>query len=232
MITWNQRDAWIGVFDILGFKNLIQQTDQELPRLSLTRKLNDLFEALDHDVTRHGQLEYMVFSDTIVIFAPDLEARSYAWFLLQCTLLIDRSIAIRVPVRGAISTGTAFISSSPPMIIGPSFLEAHEYCEDQDWIGLLLTPSATLALRRAGLEPLHQDFVQDDLPLRRTDTANVLAYRFQNGSSNYESPLLSFLGEMRYFAPDKDKAKYEKTISFIKKHYRYMGSEQGAEANR
>jgi hypothetical protein len=214
----------VGVFDILGFKNMIRQTDQEFPRHLLTSKLDDLFEAIDHDVTRHGQLEYMVFSDTIVIFAPNLETSSYGWFLLQCTHLIERSLAIRLPVRGAISVGTAFTSSSPPMIIGPSFLEAHEYCEDQNWIGLLLTPSATLALRQAGLEPLHQDFVSDDLPLRKTDAGNVLAYRFQNGSSNYESPLLSFLQEMKHFAPNKDKDKYDRTVVFIKKHYRHIDS--------
>lgn len=224
MITWNQKDAWVGVFDILGFKNIIRQTDQDLPRHLLTSKLNALFEALDHDVMRHGQLEYMVISDTVVIFAPDLEARSYGWFLLQCTSLIDRSLAIRLPVRGAISVGTAFISSYPLIIIGPSFLEAHEYCEDQNWIGLLLAPSATLALRQHGLEPLHYDFVSDDLPLRKKDSSNVLAYRFQNGESSYESPLLSFLEEMKHFAPDKDKEKYDSTIAFIKKHYRYIDS--------
>jgi hypothetical protein len=231
MITWNQKDAWVGVFDILGFRNMIRKTDQDFPRHMLTRKLEDLFEALDHDVTRNGQLEYVVFSDTIVVFAPDLEARSYGWFLLQCTILIDRSIAIRLPVRGAISVGTAFTSSSPPMIIGPSFLEAHDYCEDQDWIGLLLTPSATLALRQAGLEPLHHDFVSDDLPLRKTGPENVLAYRFQNGSSNYESPLMSFLHEMQHFASDRDKVKYERTIAFIKKHYRYIDSQQGSNSS-
>jgi len=224
MISWNQRDAWVGVFDILGFKNLIRQTDLEFPRALLTSKLNDLFEALDHDVIQHGQLEYMVFSDTIVIFAPDLEARSYGWFLLQCTILINKSIAIRLPLRGAISVGTAFFSSSPPVIIGPSFLEAHKYCEDQNWIGLLLTPSATLAVRQAGLEPLHHDFVLDDIPLRKMSHENVLAYRFQNGMSGYSSPLLKFLEEMKHFAPDKDKGKYSSTMAFIEKHYRHISS--------
>jgi hypothetical protein len=156
MITWIQKDAWVGVFDILGFRNLIRQTDRDFPRYLLTSKLNDLFKALKPDVIQHGQLEYMVFSDTITIFAPDLQARSYGWFLLQCEMLMNKSITGRLPLRGAISVGTAFISVSPPMVIGPSFLEAHEYCENQKWIGLLLTPSATTALRQVGLEPLHQ----------------------------------------------------------------------------
>jgi len=222
MISWNQRDAWVGVFDVLGFKSLIRQADQEFPRALLTCQLNDLFETLNSEVLKHGQLEYLIFSDTIVVFAPNLDVSSYGWFLLQCTKLMDKSITIRLPLRGAISVGTAFTSISPPVVIGPSFLEAHEYCEDQDWIGLLLTPSATIAVRRAGLEPLHHDFVVDEFPLRRMSRKNVLAYRFQNGMSNYSSPLLDVLQEMKTFAPDDDKGKYSRTIQFIEKHYRYI----------
>ena len=33
-----------------------------------------LFEALNHDIMYYGQLECMVFLDTIVIFASDLKA--------------------------------------------------------------------------------------------------------------------------------------------------------------
>ena len=224
MVNWSQKDAWVGVFDILGFKNLIRQADQEFPRILLTSKLDDLFAALEPDVIQHGQLEYTVFSDTIVIMAPDLKARSFGWFLIQCEILITRSITVRLPLRGAISVGTAFISTSPPMIIGPSFIEAHEYCEDQNWIGLLLTPSATTALRQVGLEPLQFDFVCDAIPLKNMSVDKVLAYRFHNGMSSFESPLLSFLQEMKHFAPDKDKEKYDNTIAFIKRHYRYIGS--------
>jgi len=110
------------------------------------------------------------------------------------------------------------------MIIGASFLEAYQYCEDQNWIGLLLTPSATTTLRKIGLEPLHHDFVVENIPLCKMPIENVLAYRFQDGMSNYESPLLNFLEEMKYFAPSKDKEKYHKTILHIRKHYRYIGS--------
>jgi hypothetical protein len=223
MVDWSRKEAWVGVFDILGFKNLILKADQEFPRALLTSKLDDLLEALGSDATKHGQLMCLVFSDTIVIFAPDLKAESYPWFLSQSEHLVTRSIEIRLPLRGAISVGTAFVSSSPPIVIGPSFVEAHEYCEDQNWLGLLLTPSATKALRQAGLEPLHHDFVIDDIPLKKCQVQQVLAYRFQSGMSNRESHLLTFLQEMKHFAPDKDKEKYDNTIAFIERHYRYIG---------
>src|ERR1017187_2094141 len=93
MIEWKQRDAFVGVFDILGFKNLIRQTDQEFPRAKLTGQLDDLLGTLDdQNVREHGQVECMVFSDTIVIFAPNLDGdsplRSYGWFSRLCTRLI------------------------------------------------------------------------------------------------------------------------------------------------
>lgn len=222
-INWSKRDTWIGVFDILGFKGLIKHANNELLRNLLTDKLDYLFKELQSDITEHGQLHYIVFSDTIVIFAPDTNAKSYPWFLLQCQHLIIRSIYVELPLRGAISTGTVFISDNPPIIIGQPFVEAHEYCEDQNWIGLLLTPSATTALRKFGLDPLRHDFVSDDdIPLNEKSVENVLAYRFQNGRANFDSPLLHYLWEMQHFAPDEAKEKYDKTIAFISKHYRYI----------
>jgi hypothetical protein len=223
MIILSQKDAWIAAFDILGFKNLGQKPDQEFPRKLLESQLNDLLEPLEPDFIEYGRVERIVFSDTIVVSAP-WEARFYGWFCLQCQKLMHRSITIKLPLRGAIIVGTAFISTDPPIVVGLPAIEAHEYCEDQNWIGLLLTPSATTALRQVGLEPLHHDFVSDDIPLTNMSAENVLAYRFQNGMSNFESPLLPPLGEMEHLAPDKDKEKYSKTIAFIKKHYRYIGS--------
>jgi len=219
MINWSQKKAWVAVFDILGFKS---RMDDEFQRQLLMGQLNDLFEALEPEVIRHGQLEYVIFSDTVVIFAPDSEMGSHGWFLSQCTRLIEKSIDIRLPLRGAISVGTASLSKCPPIVIGPCFLEAHEYCEAQDWIGLLLTPCATLAIREAGFDPLRHDFVSDEIPLVKVPSENVLAYRFQNGMSNCPSPLLPILLDMRHSAPEKDKVKYDRTVSFIEKHYRYV----------
>ncbi len=219
-INWSERDTWIGVFDILGFKGQIKHADNEILRTILKDKLADLLRELESNITEHGQLHYIVFSDTIVIFAPDMNAKSYPWFLLKCQNLMDSSIYVKLPLRGAISTGTVFTSDNPPVIIGQPFVEAHEYCEDQNWIGLLLTPSATTALRKFGLEPLRHDFVSDNnIPLKEKSVENVLAYRFQNGSANFDSPLLPYLRERQHFAPDKEE-KYDKTIAFIGKYYR------------
>lgn len=221
MIKWIKHDSWIAVYDILGFKERIRDTDQGFQRFSITWDLSELFDRLESDNNNLGQFEYMIISDTIVIFAHDLEPSSYGWFLRLCKNLIEHSITKEFPLRCAISAGTAFTAQARPILIGPAFVEAYEYCEDQDWIGLLLTPSATNAIRQAGLEPLRHDFVVDTLHLRKLPPDDVLAYRFQNGAANFESPLLVHLRQMQHFAPTHAKDKYSRTIEFIQRHYQY-----------
>ena len=224
MVKWTQKNCWIGIFDILGFKNLIRLAEHEIHRELLTEKLDELTQTLNSDPVKHGRLDYLIFSDTFVVLAPDLEPSSYPWFLRACKNLIDRSIYIELPLRGAISVGLIFVTMEPPIILESSFVEAYEYCEDQDWIGLLLTPSATSALRDKGLEPLRHDFVSDEqLPLRSKSTEGVVAYRFQNGCANFDSPFLKHLRQMQHFAVNwQHKEKYERTISFIQRHYRHI----------
>ena len=162
MIELSRKETWVGVFDILGFKTIIEKTEDEFHRLYLESQLDDIFEVLNSEISTHGELEFVSFSDTFVIFTQSLDLSAYPWFLLQCTQIIERSIEIQLPVRGSISVGIAYTSTNPIIITGKPFVEAFEYAEDQDWVGLLLTPTATKALRAGGLEPLYHDFVNDD----------------------------------------------------------------------
>jgi hypothetical protein len=218
-IVWRKRHSWVAVFDILGFKNRIADVAEDLPRAVLTDQIADLLGNLDCVEARQGELTTAVFSDTIVVFSPDLSAASYPWFLAQCRNLMTASIPIRLPIRGAISAGTTFEAEQHPIYIGPAFLEAHEYCEDQDWLGLVLTPSATKAAIGVGLDPVRHGFVDCAVPLRNQCGADVLAYRFQNsGSTNFASPLIPILEEMEQ-APTSAREKYSRTIDHIRRHY-------------
>jgi hypothetical protein len=226
MIEWTRRETWVGVFDILGFKNMINQAEDEFHRIYLTSQIDDIFETLKSDIMKNGELEFLAFSDTFVLLTKDQELASYPWFLLQCTQLINRSIEVRLPVRGAIGVGIAYTSKEPTIVLGKPFVEAYEYCEDQDWIGLLMTPTVTRRLRTGGLEPLHHDFGSDAIPLKTLSGEDVLAYRFQNGSANYSCYLLPYLQEMHQLAPAGAKGKYQRTMDFIEKHYRYIDKEK------
>jgi hypothetical protein len=224
-LTWKQRDAWIAVFDILGFADLAAKSDSEFRRALLTSKLEDLLAVLDDPlVKQHGNLEIQVISDTMLLFASDVRPESYPWLMQLCKSLIERSITCRLPVRGAISIGKAFTSEVPPIFIGPAFVEAYRYCEDQDWIGLLLTPAAVVTLRKAGLEPSRHGFVAGQIPMRKCDSEGLLAYRLQReGATSFDSPFIAPLREMQQQAPSEGaRAKYERTIEFLIKNYQKL----------
>lgn len=223
-MQWTRHQSWVAVFDALGFTNRVEQASKnDVAHEILVGQIEDLLQEVNSDVAQRGKLKSLVFADTIVILTPTAEPRDYPWFLLQCQNLITRSIYLRLPLRGAISIGQTHVAEHHPILLGAPFLEAHRYCDDQDWVGLLLTPSATRALRTAELDPRHHDFVDGPIPLRKCPPDGVLAFRFQSGVANFASPLRRYLREMMQLAPDGAKGKYERTIEHIKKHYRWVG---------
>lgn len=222
-----KKESWVVVYDILGFKNQIKKSTEELPRHVLFSRLSELIEFSREKANIPG-FKCILYADTFVFFAPDEEPISYSRLLQLCKRVIEKSIYLRLPLRGAISTGTTYVVEGHPVFIGLAFLEAHDYCEAQDWIGFLLAPSATQKIRQAGLEPLRHDFVSRDICMKENISLSindVLAYRFQNGAANYRSPLIRYLEEMEQLAPDYAKGKYRRTINFIEQHYRYIKDE-------
>ena len=101
-------------------------------------------------------------------------------------------------------------------LMGDAFIDAFEYGEDQNWLGLLLTPKAIKKARLLELEPLRHDFISSKkIPMRKKTDQVVLAYKFQNGESTFSSPLIPHLIEMKKASDDIYHEKYDNTIDFI-----------------
>lgn len=80
-VTWTPKNCWIGAFDILGFKNLIFQAENDIHRDILTEKFDELIKVIDNGSAQNGCIDYLIFSDTFVVLAQDLAPNSYPWFL-------------------------------------------------------------------------------------------------------------------------------------------------------
>lgn len=220
--NWESHDAWISHFDILGFKSLIEKEDQSLELELLKSKITEVISKLDAEIEKHDAcIDYQFYADTFIIISKNDRINDYPSLIRVSKNFINACIYNRIPIRGAISFGDVQLGHQKKIIIGKAFLEAHVYGEDQNWIGLILTPSATNQLNLHGLYPVRHGFINKDIPLRKcVDTKeSVFAYRFINGSTSFECPLLPQLNEMLYFAPENEKIKYTNTIEFIKRHY-------------
>ena len=222
---WVKSNCWLAVFDILGFSNLIAVDQDDLKAFSVRVDYEETIKYLERSCNEYqlGSLQYSWFSDTFLMYTLDDSARSYTIIQSAAKHFIEKCIYSRIPIRGAITVGPLWRTKDNRSFIGNAFLEAFKYAEDQDWIGLLITPNAIKKAKSDGLCPTHHDFVQsDDIPMRNFTDQNILAYRFQNGAANYSSPLLPKLCEMKLHSEEKYHNKYESTMQFIEKNYSYL----------
>lgn len=221
-ISWNTIQTWIAHFDILGFKNRINYDDQSLLLEILKSSIDDAIADLEKDINHfYDVIEYISYADTFIIYSKATETTGYPELVRASKNFINTCIYKRLPIRGAISHGELILGHDNKILMGKAFLESYEYGEDQNWIGLILTPSASMKLKSINLDPIRHGFINRDIPLRKFSIfdENVYAYRFINGSTNYTCPLLPILKEMLQKATGKEKVKYLNTIKFIDKHY-------------
>lgn len=221
--SWNVRNCWVASFDILGFKNLVN-VDGTSFEAQLVRE--DYDQALEHleksaEPFEAADLSYFWLSDTFVIYTRDDEGKSYSLIQNAAKRFIEECLYSCIPIRGAISVGSLATSADNRSVMGSGFIDAFVTGEDQDWLGLLLTREAIVKVRSLGLEPSRHDFVASpSIPMRKCSASDVMAYRFQNGADNFDSPLIQILENMKHLAGPTHELKYQRTIEFIQKHYR------------
>ncbi|MDO9160834.1 MAG: hypothetical protein Q8N35_07430 [Methylococcaceae bacterium] len=220
---WSVRDCWVASFDILGFKNLVNvdgiSFDAQLVQADYEQTLTHLEQS--SEPYSPEDLSYFWLSDTFVIFTNDAQGRSYSLIQQAAKRFITNCFYSSIPIRGAISVGSLITSDDNRSVMGKAFIDAFVTGEDQDWLGLLLTAQAIAKARSLGLEPSRHDFVASPtIPMRKCNANDVMAYRFQNGSASFRSPLIPLLESMMQRAGATHEHKYQRTVDFINAHYR------------
>ncbi len=222
--NWILSESWVACFDILGFRKLIS-IDDDVNAFSIRLDYEETILHLRRTCVdyRAESLNYCWFSDTFLMFTLDDSPLSYTVIESAAKYFLTKCLSSRIPIRGAISVGHFVRSKDNRAFMGKAFLEAFEYGEDQDWLGLVLTPTAITKARSFDLEPTQHDFVQsDNIPMRNFPSQSVLAYRLSNGAANFPSYLLPRLHDMKMQSEEEHRGKYERTEKFIKEHYSYL----------
>jgi len=128
--------GYIALLDVLGFSELIA-------RESRKRELEQYFRAIDQATNKIERLEYVLFSDTIVVSAPSGSCEDLLAILKACSYAMHYLLKEGLAVRGAVSYGSYYRSRSQKgvVIAGPAFLEAYHFEKAQNWVGIALAPS-------------------------------------------------------------------------------------------
>ena len=172
---------FVAFIDILGFRNLLLRS----PNLvEFWQKYTSVFKPLENEIQTLG-IKHTLFSDSLFLSvenrSPDEQLKSLLRFSRR---LLGRSIASKLPIRGAISYGRVLWRGD--VVVGIPIIEAVDYEKMQDWIGIMLAPSSISYL--FDNEELIDDLLADGLITKYEDVPVV---RSSECISGYVVDLLS-----------------------------------------
>jgi len=94
-------------------------------------------------ISNNASLEYVLFSDTVVISTTDESEASLLKLLQSCSRLFGGLLAKGISLRGAIARGqfTREKTDTGVFLAGRPVVDAYRFEKQQDWVGVMLTPS-------------------------------------------------------------------------------------------
>lgn len=137
---------FIGMFDVLGFKNIVKAEKDLTNLISHYQKLLHLkmeaatIPVISPDRLRLEQIGNTVFSDTI-LFWCDNDSESLDSFLIASAYLIAVAMDSSWPLRGGIAYGNAVMSKRERIFVGQPVIDAYEMELCQQWIGAAFHPT-------------------------------------------------------------------------------------------
>jgi len=128
--------GYVAVLDVLGFSALVAA---DATGEGVERYLKCLQRAKGASA-----VNYVVFSDSIVLTVAGNGAESLVAIAGACSRLMSELLLEHIPIRGAISQGE-FVRSAvgeSVFVAGRAVLDAYQFEQVQDWIGVMIAPSA------------------------------------------------------------------------------------------
>lgn len=213
------RHRWFCYLDLLGFSELVRTTLVQ----NVITLYEDVVAKLEAGARTKQSLgiSYSWFSDTFIIFSRGDSPEEFSLLEQTGRLFFQRLILAGIPARGAISHGKLYSNLAKNIFVGEALIEAYEYGECQDWIGLLLAPSVFQRLEGTDLD-VRNRYNYRKVPatgvIRKLDPERVFAFTFNNAVVDGVNPYLVLIRSMKAKAAEAYRAKYERTEAFICKH--------------
>ena len=131
------REGYVALIDILGFSEGILRHNLQTFFHEYNKSVHDVLSTPEAQ-----NLEYIVFSDTIVIYTHYSNKKSFLSLVRACSLLFVSLLKIGLPLRGCISHGKFHLQKNPNGVIiaGEPIIDAHDYEQKQNWIGIMISP--------------------------------------------------------------------------------------------
>ena len=154
--------GFIGFFDLLGYKNIIENNQIKEAAFAIRRILETIRkrQEMNEEIETLLQEKYcghVVFSDSILVYLSLANSRnqgtSAVMFTSYCANLITELLVDGFPVRGALAFGDYYIETRAGSIClaGKPIVEAYKLSACMDLAGCVVAPSAEACFRRPAI---------------------------------------------------------------------------------
>jgi hypothetical protein len=219
----NKATRWVAYFDFLGTSVRIK-TGGLSPVFSAYKKAVDKLKAWQEP---HPTVTSVWFSDTFLLYTNDESVQSFKAIEMLAHWFAFWLIYNRISVRGSLAHGEFYADARERVYLGGALLDAHDWGENQDWLGFVLAPSAVERLSALDLSvEKMRDYRYYEVPLKlrtcgtpRLQAACILGNWFR--SEGRTNRLLLKLRTMKAKQTNpKIQRKYERTIEFLQQYER------------
>ncbi len=227
-----ERPYLFALFDVLGFEvlhaelgttNLYHIYKELIDKVTSKESFSTLQTVNEPEIawTMLGNmpLRHHYFSDTIIVWTPFLP-EFVSPFCARCADIICESILMALPLRGAISIGSAILNKNKGVFLGSPIIETARVESQQNWIGVSFCPSSTEPLFQLALHPdlLIQNYTRHFKSVRGFNkyiSLMTLDWPKRARERKLDVKIIHQLQILKSKAPVDKHEYYEQTLSFL-----------------
>lgn len=214
----------VAMCDVLGFQNLVAalplpEIHSRYLQLIQTLEPNPVYRVDTKTGRREVVLNHVVFSDTILYWAPAGQAMELLPYTLAATMAASLDY---LPFRAGIAFGECVIDPTRHIYIGQPIIDAYHTEQAQVWMGGAFHPSCW---RYSGLlevlcKEQTRSAVEYPVPIKPAAAAKGLRLKYglnwpRGGDVNFRARAPELLARALAAAPDNVKAKWENARRFF-----------------
>lgn len=230
--TFDKIHCFVGLFDILGFSNLIE-THQLDKVADLYSKIKKYFEEILNDANslcNREIVKFYNFSDTFLVHTKNKDDINFQALLVACDALFlgfnETAQNDNIAIRGAITSGE--IIAVEGIVVGQPIIEAFRREKQQEWIGCWISDQC---LNKDQLNEYINDksIVEYLIPFKdgivkhchAFNWVKSIAHKYKIDKKSFNFGSKEIMAEINFLKSEPQKwdvkRKHENTITFVKK---------------
>lgn len=129
-----KEERLVAFLDIMGFKDMVARHFT-----TIEGKLSDLATFISQIIRENEGYQYLIFSDSIIIYVSANRENSFTELLEKVGKVIEKSISLGLPIKGAIAKGECTVCMGiKPFFFGQPIIDAYSLEESVVLYGVVL----------------------------------------------------------------------------------------------